>query len=410
MQTLKSEFFPSPESIIAETARYYKLNYDDLIGYDRECNKTNARCVAIYLIRKLTNFSLKKTGELFDCDHNRVKSSLCHVEGKMRYDPEFSGEIKSIITKIEDKALLKDEPEGKGLQPISTIMEKTCKRIMEVSNKGTRILGLTTGLIELDNTLTGLNKSDLIIIASRPGMGKTSLALNIALHVASKYDMDVAFFSLEMSDEQLALRLLSSQALIDCHKLQVGMQTHDEWQRMAEASSFISQTKLFINDQSITTVDEINAQCKRMNNIGLIIIDYLQLMESASQSKESKSGNRIIEMSEITRMMKKMAKGLNVPVICLSQLNREIENRSDKRPVLSDMRGLGSILLDADVILALYRDNYYSEEVNNNIAECIILKNRRGETKIVDLEWLPEYATFTTPDIRYDYLTKTETL
>jgi len=303
-----------------------------------------------------------------------------------------------------EKALLRNEPEDYGLRPISIIMEKTCKKIMEASKKDTRINGLTTGFNELDDTLTGLNKTDLIIIASRPGMGKTNLALNIALHVALKYDVEVAYFSLEMSDEQLALRLLSSQASIDFKKLLTGRQTQDEWQRVAEASSFINQTKLFINDQTIITVDEINEQCKRLNNIGLIIIDYLQLMDFVSKSKEFNTKNRSTIISEITKMMKKMAKELNVPVVCLSQLNRENEKRVDKRPVLSDLRELGSMLNDADVILALYRDAYYNADINDDILECVVLKNRRGETKIIDLKWLPVYVKYETADKQTEVL------
>ena len=286
------------------------------------------------------------------------------------------------------------------LQPISEILIKTYEQIYEASKQGSDTPGLSTGLYELDHTLMGLNKSDFIIIASRPGMGKTSIALNIALNVARSPDKAVVVYSLEMSGEQLALRLLSAESLIDGKKLQTGRLNPDEWERLSKAVASIKEANLKISDHAMLTVNDMFAQCRRVENLSLIIIDYLQLMAGGDGSS---SGNRVQEISEMTRMMKIMAKELDVPVICLSQLSRKPEERSsNKRPLMADLRDSGSIEQDADVIIALYRDIYYNDEANSNIAECIVLKNRRGETRTIDLKWIPEYTTYTSLERRYE--------
>ena len=290
-----------------------------------------------------------------------------------------------------------------GLQHIGKVLLKTYEQISEASKAGSGVPGLPTGLHDLDQTIMGLNKSDFILIASRPGMGKTSIALNIALHVASTSNKEVAVFSLEMSCEQLALRLLSSQSHIDNKKLQTGRLSPVEWQRLSDAATSISKANLVISDEATITVSDMNAQCRRRPNLGLVIVDYLQLMSSASSTKGYSSENRVQVVSEITRMMKIMAKELNVPVICLSQLNRDAEKRSNNRPLLSDLRDSGSIEQDADIVMGLYREEYYNkEEVEGNVAECIVLKNRRGETGTIKLLWLPQYTTYTSLDQRHD--------
>ena len=316
------------------------------------------------------------------------------------------GGADNILEAAEKKVYsLRQGRDREGLQPIAKVLLEAYEQINEASKDGTGIPGLATGLHELDRTIMGLNKADFILIASRPGMGKTSIALNIALHVARTSDKKVAVFSLEMSCEQLALRLLSSESYIDGKKLQTGRLNPDEWQRLSDAAASISKAGLLISDQAAITVSDMNAQCRRIQNLGLIIVDYLQLMQSASATRGGSGGseNRVQVVSEITRMMKIMAKELNVPVLCLSQLSRETEKRtSNKRPLLSDLRDSGSIEQDADIVLGLYRDEYYNKESESHIAECIVLKNRRGETGTIELHWMPEYTTYTSLERRHD--------
>lgn len=282
-----------------------------------------------------------------------------------------------------------------GLEPVSDVLRDVYEQLSIASKSDSRIPGLTTGLPDLDNVTMGLNNSDFILIASRPGMGKTSIALNIAMHVAKTSKKAVAIFSLEMSREQLAIRLLSSESFIDNKKLQTGRLSNDEWRKIALAAAAISETDLRINDNPMLSVADMNAQCRRIPNLGLVVIDYIQLMQSASGNTGYTGENRTQVVSDISRMMKIMAKELNVPVICLSQLSRANETRTNKRPLLSDLRESGAIEQDADLVIGLYRDDYYNKDSDKpNVAECIILKNRRGETGTVELQWLPEYTTY----------------
>ncbi len=282
-----------------------------------------------------------------------------------------------------------------GLEPVSDVLRDVYEQLSIASKSDRRIPGLTTGLPDLDNVTMGLNNSDFILIASRPGMGKTSIALNIAMHVAKTSKKAVAIFSLEMSREQLAIRLLSSESFIDNKKLQTGRLSNDEWRKIALAAAAISETDLRINDNPMLSVADMNAQCRRIPNLGLVVIDYIQLMQSASGNSGYTGENRTQVVSDISRMMKIMAKELNVPVICLSQLSRANETRTNKRPLLSDLRESGAIEQDADLVMGLYRDDYYNKDSDKpNVAECIILKNRRGETGTVELQWLPEYTTY----------------
>jgi replicative DNA helicase len=274
--------------------------------------------------------------------------------------------------------------------------------LTEASKSDSSIPGLSTGLVDLDNFIMGLNKSDLILIAARPGMGKTSIALNIAQHVAKTSQQTVAVFSLEMSREQLAMRLLSAESFIDNKKLQTGRLNNEEWKKVATAAATLSRTDMRINDNPSLSVADMNAQCRRISNLGLVVIDYLQLMQSAGGTRNYSGENRQQVVSDISRMLKIMAKELNVPVICLSQLSRASETRTDKRPMLSDLRESGAIEQDADIVLALYRDDYYNKETETpNLAECIVLKNRRGETGKVNLQWLPEFTSYASVDMRH---------
>ena len=289
-------------------------------------------------------------------------------------------------------ALRKGE-RGDSLEHIGTVLHKVFDRLTELAQSDSAIPGLSTGLRDLDTKINGLNKSDLLLIAARPAMGKTSFALNIGLNVAKKYKQTVAFFSLEMSREQLAMRLLSGESFVDSQKMATGKLSEDEWAKLCMASAALSQTDIRVDDNPSITVAEMNAKLRRLDNLGLVIIDYLQLMNGSGYGKSS--DNRVNVVSDISRSLKIMAKDLNVPVICLSQLSRGPEGRTDKRPMLSDLRESGAIEQDADEVLFLYRDDYYNpDSEEKNVAECIVSKNRHGEVGTVKLQWLPQYTTF----------------
>ena len=292
-----------------------------------------------------------------------------------------------------------------GMEHISGVMASVWETIKERQAQGAEFPGISTGLIDLDRRISGLNNSDLLIRAARPGMGKTSLALNIALEAGKNSGKNVAIFSLEMSREQLGLRLISTECLIDNKKLLTGrLSGEDEWARAAMAVAALSQAKIYIDDDSSLTVADMNAKCRRIKDLGLVIIDYLQLMQSAGGNARNNENRQQI-VSDISRSLKIMAKELNVPVICLSQLSRANESRSagQRRPMLSDLRESGSIEQDADIVMFIYRESYYEDDTENpNIAECIVAKNRHGETGTVMLEWRPEFTTFRNLAYNYD--------
>ena len=280
-----------------------------------------------------------------------------------------------------------------SLEHIGTTLHKVFDRLTELSQSDSAIPGLSTGMRDLDAKINGLNKSDLLLLAARPAMGKTAFALNVALNVAKKYKQAVAIFSLEMSREQLAMRLLSIESFVDGQKMATGKLSEDEWSKLCMASTALSQTNIQVDDNPAITVAEMNAKCRRVENLGLVVIDYLQLMNGSGYGKGGDS--RVNVVSEISRSLKIMAKELNVPVICLSQLSRGPESRTDKRPMLSDLRESGAIEQDADEVLFLYRDEYYNENTEDKgIAECIVSKNRHGEVGTVKLQWIPQYQTF----------------
>ena len=265
---------------------------------------------------------------------------------------------------------------------------------------------VSTGIGDLDRVITGLNRSDLIILAARPGMGKTSFALNIARNVACQSKKTVAFFSLEMSKEQLASRLLSSEALVGGTKLRSGKLTDEEWTRLVPASDILKNADMYIDDTPGITITEMKSRLRRLRQLDLVVVDYLQLMSSTRRIE-----SRVNEISEITRSLKIMAKELNVPVITLSQLSRASEQRPDHRPQLSDLRDSGSIEQDADIVLFLYREGYYDKNneedaaapaVDVNSGECIVAKNRHGEMNTVKLHWQGEFMRFTDVETRYD--------
>ncbi len=321
---------------------------------------------------------------------------------RMVYDG--TGEADSMLESAERRIYaLRQGRNVAGLLPVASVMQNVFDMLSEASTSGKRIPGIPTGLSDLDRVTLGLNKSELILIAARPGMGKTSIALNMALHAALHEHQTVAIFSLEMSREQLVMRLLSRAALIPSENLQTGQLSDQQWRDVSDAAQAISATDIRINDNPTLTVSDMNAQCRRVPNLGLVVIDYLQLMQSAGSGHTWSNESRTQAVSDISRMMKIMAKELNVPVICLSQLSRANEARQDKRPLLSDLRESGAIEQDADVVIGLYRDGYYNRESENpNLAEAIVLKNRKGQTGTVELLWMPEYTSFSMLERRRD--------
>ncbi|MBO5383549.1 MAG: replicative DNA helicase [Ruminococcus sp.] len=336
--------------------------------------------------------------------------SYCKIVADKYFIRSLGYAARSILEDIQsgehDAQLLLDAAEQKiydirqgrdvrGLIPISEAIAEAYDRLGKISGPDKeKYVGARTGFTLLDSITSGLNKSDLIIIAARPGMGKTSFAMNIATNVARRAEKEVVTFNLEMSKEQLATRILSTEALVDSHSLRNGRISGDDWVKLATSAGYLSTLPLFIDDTASMTVQQMKAKLRRTKNLGLVIIDYLQLMESTSRSD-----NRVVVISEITRQLKVMAKELNVPVILLSQLSRAVEGRTDKRPMLSDLRESGSIEQDADIVLFLYREAYYNKESQRqNISECIVAKNRHGETGTVELIWDGQYTRFSNPE------------
>ena len=292
---------------------------------------------------------------------------------------------------------------AQSMVTIGVVLQDVMERLAELTAAGgEKVPGLSTGFSAVDSKINGLNDSDLLLLAARPGMGKTSMALNVALSAAKESGKTVAIFSLEMSREQLVTRLIATEGLVENTRLVTGNLRESDWVKIAEAASALSRTDIRIDDNPLLTVADMNAKCRRLDNLGLVVIDYLQLMTSAG-GKGYSGENRQQAVSDISRMLKIMAKELQVPVLCLSQLSRANEKREDKRPMLSDLRESGAIEQDADIVMFLYRDDYYNADTEKrNVAECIVAKNRHGETGKVELRWMPEYTAFGTLETRYD--------
>ncbi|MGB2927966.1 MAG: replicative DNA helicase [Desulfobacterales bacterium] len=279
--------------------------------------------------------------------------------------------------------------------PIGKIIESNIDVLEERQGNRALVTGVATGFTKFDELTAGLQKSDLVILAGRPGMGKTALALNIAKNAAVDANIPVAIFSLEMSKEQLSLRMLSSEARIDSSRLRRGFISQDDWIKITDSAGVLSQAPIFIDDSPNITALEIRAKSRRLKmekDIGLIVIDYLQLMKSRASAER-----RDLEISEISRSLKALAKELNLPVVALSQLNRKLEDRSDKRPQLADLRESGALEQDADVVAFLYRDELYNKDENNpnkGKAELIVSKQRNGPTGFTILTFLDTYTRF----------------
>jgi len=282
----------------------------------------------------------------------------------------------------------------RDLKPVKEIAGDYLERVEQLRERGDEFIGIPTGFIDLDRTLGGLNKSDLIIIAARPSMGKTALQNSIALNAAKRFNKSVAMFNLEMSGEQLLQRMISTETRIDSQRLRRGQLAEHEWPLFLEALGRLSESPIYIDDTPSITPMQLRAKCRRLQSersLDLVMIDYLQLMQA-----EHSSNNRVQEVSEISRELKRLARELNVPVVAASQLSRTVEQRQNKRPVLSDLRESGSIEQDADVVMFIYRDEYYNAETTEkpNIAEIIISKHRNGPAGTLELYWQGQLATF----------------
>ena len=316
---------------------------------------------------------------------------------------EGGGEATATLEAAEQKVFaIRRGRSAQDMVPIAQVVKPVLDDINELAVGKTGLRGISTGFSAVDAKIHGLGKSDLILLAARPAMGKSSFAMNIALNVAKSSGKTVAVFNLEMSKEQLVTRLLSSEGLVDNTRLTTGRLSTMDWGKLTQAARSLKSMDIRLDDNPLLTVADMNAKCRRLDNLGLVVIDYLQLMTS-SGGKSYAGESRQQAVSDISRMLKIMAKELNVPVLCLSQLSRANEKREDKRPMLSDLRESGAIEQDADVVMFLYREDYYHEDTENkHIAECIVAKNRHGETGKVPLRFIPEYTTFATLEMRYD--------
>lgn len=325
---------------------------------------------------------------------------------------EQDEDVQSIIDQAEKSILeVSEKRNSNGFQSIAEVLNRTIETIDQLAQNNEEITGLPTGYAALDKMTAGLQKEELIILAARPAVGKTAFALNIAQNVGTKTDRSVAIFSLEMGAESLVNRMLCAEGSIEASHLRTGQLSEEEWRNLIVAMGSLSNANIYIDDTPGIKISEIRARCRKLaqekGNLGLILIDYLQLIEGTGRE------NRQQEVSEISRQLKKLAKELKVPVIALSQLSRGVEQRQDKRPVLSDIRESGSIEQDADIVAFLYRDDYYrsegddddepEEQQNNNVIEVIIEKNRSGARGTVELLFIKEYNKFSSVSPREEF-------
>ena len=315
---------------------------------------------------------------------------------------EGTGEANAVLEAAEQKIYaIRRGRSGQNMVPISMVLQAVLERLGELTAAGGETMpGLTTGFSDVDRKINGLNKSDLLLLAARPGMGKTSMALNVAVNAAKASRKTVAVFSLEMSREQLVTRLLAGEGLIDNTRLVTGNLRESDWVRIAEGASTLSRLDIRIDDNPLLTVADMNAKCRRLDDLGLVVIDYLQLMTSAG-GKGYSGENRQQAVSDISRMLKIMAKELQVPVLCLSQLSRANEKREDKRPMLSDLRESGAIEQDADIVCFIHRPEYYTRSTTDaenrdirGMAEFIVAKHRSGSVDDIEMTFVARFARF----------------
>ena len=320
---------------------------------------------------------------------------------EMGYDP--TEDVSDIMEGAEKKIFnIMQNNEKKSYTPIKDVLVDSFTQLEELYNRKQHITGVPSGFIELDYKTAGFHGSDLVLIAARPAMGKSAFALNIATNAAVRSNVPVVLFSLEMSKEQMVNRILCSEAMVDSNKVRTGKLEEDDWTKLAGSIGPLSDAEIYIDDTPGISVTEIRAKCRKLKlekNIGMVVIDYLQLVQGTNK----RNGSREQEISEISRSLKILAKELNIPVIALSQLSRAVEQRPDHRPMLSDLRESGAIEQDADIVMFLYRDDYYNKDSEKkDIAEVIIAKHRGGSLGTVELLWLGSYTKFVNLERRYD--------
>ena len=307
---------------------------------------------------------------------------------------DASTDVQEILDKAEKNIFdISQEKSGDDIQPINVVLQDTFEMIEKLCTDKSEVTGITTGFADLNKKINGLQRTDLILLAARPAMGKTAFSLNLVQNAALKGDASVAVFSLEMSKEQLVRRMLSAQSNVELSKIKTGNLGESDWPRIIDGMAVLSEANIFIDDTPGIKISEIRSKCRRLKiekGLDLILIDYLQLMEG-----EGKNENRQQEIAKISRSLKILAKELDCPVVALSQLSRSPELRKDHRPILSDLRESGSIEQDADIVMFLYRDEYYHDDSEKkNIGEVIIAKNRHGETGNVELVWFGQVQKF----------------
>ena len=312
---------------------------------------------------------------------------------ELGYSP--TEDVEDIMEGAEKKIFnIMQEKNQKGYAPIKDVLVESFTKLEELYNRKQHITGVPSGFTELDYRTAGFHGSELILIAARPAMGKTAFALNIATNAAVKANVPVAVFSLEMSKEQLVNRILCSESMVDSNKVRTGKLEEDDWTKLAGAIGPLSEAEIFIDDTPGINITEIRAKCRKLKlekNIGMVVIDYLQLIQGSNK----RGGSREQEISEISRSLKILAKELDVPVIALSQLSRAAEQRPDHRPMLSDLRESGAIEQDADIVMFLYREDYYNAETENkNITDVIVAKHRNGPVDTVQLFFHKEFTKF----------------
>lgn len=311
--------------------------------------------------------------------------------------------IEYIMEETEQKIfrLVQNSTGSKDITSINKIVINVLNEIEEAARNKGKVTGLSTGFVDLDNMLTGMHGGELLLVAARPAMGKTAFVLNIAHDLAVMHSVPCAIFSLEMSKEQLVSRMIAIDAMVDSKKMKLGDLPNEDWDKVTESMEAIARSPIYIEDNSAITISELRSKCRKLKqnyNIQLIILDYLQLMSSA---RPVESRQQFI--ADVSRSLKNLARELNVPIIALSQLSRAVDSRPDHKPVLSDLRESGSIEQDADVVMFIYRDEYYNPETTTKpqTAEIIIAKQRSGETGSIDLRWLGRYTKFADPEKHY---------
>lgn len=329
-------------------------------------------------------------------DHARLRRLITAAGEITQMGYDAAGEVTEILDRAESMIFeVAQHGAGELFSPVQALLDDTLIKLEERFNSSGTVTGLTTGFRDLDELTSGLQPSNLIVVAARPSMGKTALALGIAQNAARNTGKTIAVFSLEMSKTELVQRLLSAEAEVDSNKLRTGRMGDSDWADLMNAAGRMANDPIFIDDSGALTIMELRAKCRRLasrHNLGLVVVDYMQLMESPTNRRDA---NRQQDISEISRSLKVLARELNIPVIAVSQLNRAPEARSDKRPLLGDLRESGAIEQDADIVMFLYRDSYYDPETpDKGQAEVIVSKHRNGRTATVKLLYLDHFTKF----------------